>query len=125
MLKIIIDFNKISEETGKRLFAGRENGKQGQILFGLNSIEKDVIFDITIGTGIVVSSSYYFGLLKEHVIIFNNGNEFLEKVYFYELKEDLHNLIKVFNNVNYMNKYDTLECVKMIRKIKSDMENNI
>lgn len=48
-----------------------------------------------------------------------------EKVYFYELKEDLHNLIRVFGNVNYKNKYDSLECVKMIRKIKSDMENNI
>lgn len=48
-----------------------------------------------------------------------------EKVYFYELKEDLHNLIRVFGNVNYRNKYDSLECVKMIRKIKSDMENNI
>lgn len=81
MLKIIIDFNKISGETGKRLFAGRENGKQGQILFGLNSIEKDVIFDIRIGAGIVVSSSYYFGLLKEHAIIFDNSTEFLKAVY--------------------------------------------
>lgn len=82
MPKIIIDFNNISEKTGKKLFAGRENGKQGQTLFGFGSIEKDVMFDIKIGSGIVVSSSYYFGLLKEHAIIFNNGNEFLEKVYF-------------------------------------------
>lgn len=51
-----------------------------------------------------------------------------EKVYFYELKEDLHNLIGVLNNINYMNKYDSsefLESIKLIRKIKSDMENNI
>lgn len=51
-----------------------------------------------------------------------------EKVYFYELKEDLHNLIGVLSNINYMNKYDSsefLESIKLIRKIKSDMENNI
>lgn len=81
MTNMIIDFNKCSTEIGKKLFAGKENGKQGKIYFGLNIIREDVIFDIKMESGIVVSSSYYFGLLKEHVIIFNNGNEFLENVY--------------------------------------------
>lgn len=81
MIEIIIDFNKISEETGKKLFAGKENGKQGQILFGFNKSGKDTIFDIRMESGVAISSSYYLGLFKEKIIILSSENEFLAKVY--------------------------------------------
>lgn len=78
MSKISIDFNKIANEQSKRLFAGRANGQEAYKYFNISSFnpEKDDRLDLSVPDGIVVSSSYFLGMLEKVLPKFSSPKEF-------------------------------------------------
>lgn len=67
MSNAIIDFEKLVGNTTKKLFAGRANGQEAYNFFRLNDFGKsntDRLY-IKIPAGVVVSSSYFLGMLEK------------------------------------------------------------
>lgn len=66
MSNITIDFNKLVVGSNKKLFAGRANGKTAYDFFKVNlfDVESEDTLSLSIPDGVVVSSSYFLGLLE-------------------------------------------------------------
>ncbi|NCF07966.1 hypothetical protein [Kosakonia sp. MH5] len=84
MAKIVIDFNRLLKGTNKKLFAGRENGKQAYEYFKISDFEPDSddFLELSIPKDIVVSSSYYLGMLEKLLPKFSSPKEFYKKTIF-------------------------------------------
>lgn len=82
MANVIIDLNKFAKEQSKTLFAGRANGQRAAEQFRVNEFDKgnDDIISFKIESGIVVSSSYYLGMLESILPEFSSSKEFYEYV---------------------------------------------
>ncbi|WP_204302255.1 hypothetical protein [Serratia marcescens] len=78
MSDIFIDFNKLVSGTPKRLFAGRANGQQAYNYFKLSDFDsksEDRIY-ISIPDDVVVSSSYFLGMLETILPSFKRPSDF-------------------------------------------------
>ncbi|WP_144413930.1 hypothetical protein [Yersinia aleksiciae] len=78
MSNITIDFNKLVLGSAKKLFAGRANGQQAYDYFKLNEFNtgsSDRI-SIFIPNDIVVSSSYFLGMLENILPKFSKPSDF-------------------------------------------------
>ena len=81
MANIYIDFNKLVKDGGKILFAGRDNGRKAYSFFGIDRFtldNNDRIF-LSIPNGVVVSSSYFLGMLENILPLFSSPNEFYSR----------------------------------------------
>jgi hypothetical protein len=81
MSDIIIDFNKLVKDSNKKLFAGRSNGRQAFSFFGIDSFcaSSDDRLRLSIPKGIVVSSSYFLGMLETILPKFSSPSEFYSR----------------------------------------------
>jgi hypothetical protein len=78
MSDIIIDFNKLVKDSNKKLFAGRSNGQQAFSFFGIDRFHapsNDRLY-LSIPTGIVISSSYFLGMLEKILPKFSSPRDF-------------------------------------------------
>ncbi len=82
MSDIIIDFNKLVKDSNKKLFAGRSNGRQAFSFFGINSFRAshDDRLCLSIPKGIVISSSYFLGMLETILPKFSSPSEFYSRM---------------------------------------------
>ncbi|WNP29090.1 hypothetical protein RN616_11140 [Morganella morganii] len=82
MANIIIDLNKFVNAQSKTLFAGRANGQRAAEQFRVSEFDKESGDTITfkIASGIVVSSSYYLGMLESILPKFSSSKEFYAHV---------------------------------------------
>lgn len=78
MSKIDIDFKKIAKNQSKKLFAGRANGQEAYEFFQINRFEADGSdrINLSIPEDIVVSSSYFLGMLEKILPKFRSPKEF-------------------------------------------------
>lgn len=81
MSDIIIDFNRLVKDSNKRLFAGRSNGRQAFSFFGIDgfSVSSNDRLYLSIPKGIVVSSSYFLGMLETILPKFASPSEFYNR----------------------------------------------
>ncbi|MBT1814147.1 hypothetical protein QVH37_14485 [Enterobacter pseudoroggenkampii] len=81
MSDITIDFNRLVKDSNKKLFAGRANGRQAYDYFHMNNFcasGNDRLY-LSIPKGIVVSSSYFLGMLETILPKFTSPSEFYSK----------------------------------------------
>ena len=81
MADITIDFNKLVKDSNKKLFAGRSNGRQAYDYFNIGkfcTISNDRLY-LLIPKGIVVSSSYFLGMLETVLPKFSSPSEFYSR----------------------------------------------
>ncbi|WP_350262730.1 hypothetical protein AAF463_23920 (plasmid) [Pantoea sp. BJ2] len=78
MSKINIDFNRIAKDQSKRLFAGRANGQEAYKYFNISSFshESNDRLNLSIPEGVVVSSSYFLGMLEKVLPKFRSPKDF-------------------------------------------------
>ncbi|CAI1578952.1 Uncharacterised protein [Serratia proteamaculans] len=76
MSEIKIDFEKLVSQNSKRLFAGRANGQQAYVYFNINNFSKGDVLELNVPQEVIVSSSYYLGMLEKILPLFNNTTEF-------------------------------------------------
>lgn len=77
MSSVIIDFNKLVGDSSKKLFAGRANGQEAYNYFHLQNFgtsSSDRIC-IRIPDDVVVSSSYFLGMLERIIPKFNKPSD--------------------------------------------------
>lgn len=82
MSDIIIDFNKLVKGSNKKLFAGRSNGREACVFFGINNfcISNNDRLNLSIPKGIVVSSSYFLGMLETILPKFSSPSELYSRM---------------------------------------------
>lgn len=78
MAQINIDFSTLVNSQHKTLFAGRANGRKASELFGVDAfdISSDDSLNFIIPQDIVVSSSYFLGMLENILPSFTSIPEF-------------------------------------------------
>lgn len=78
MADIIIDFNELVRSQHKTLFAGRANGRKASELFGVDKFDRENkdILKFEIPKDIVVSSSYFLGMLENILPKFTSLTDF-------------------------------------------------
>lgn len=78
MSKINIDFSKLSSKQNKMLFAGRANGQEAFRYFKIDSFRKEDqdSINLSIPDGVVVSSSYFLGMLENILPKFSTPKDF-------------------------------------------------
>ncbi|WP_109397206.1 hypothetical protein [Proteus faecis] len=83
MSDIIIDFNKLVKNSNKKLFAGRSNGREAFNFFGVNNFKSPQYdkFYLSIPKGIVISSSYFLGMLETILPNYSSPSEFYSKIF--------------------------------------------
>ncbi|EEU9992387.1 hypothetical protein ACUOJI_00850 [Escherichia coli] len=81
MAQINIDFNTLVNNQHKTLFAGRANGRKASELFGVDQfdIANDDYLNFIIPQDIVVSSSYFLGMLENILPNFTSIPEFYSR----------------------------------------------
>ncbi|WP_231576080.1 hypothetical protein [Rahnella sp. WP5] len=81
MSNITIDFNKLVVGSNKKLFAGRANGKTAYDYFEVNlfNVESDDTLSLSIPDGVVVSSSYFLGLLEKILPKFSSPKDLYKR----------------------------------------------
>lgn len=81
MPDIIIDFNKLVKDSNKKLFAGRSNGRQAFNFFGVDnfSVSSNDRLCLSIPGDIVISSSYFLGMLETILPKFTSPSEFYSR----------------------------------------------
>ncbi|OZQ45717.1 hypothetical protein CIG61_13565 [Klebsiella variicola] len=81
MALININFNRLVSNQHKTLFAGRANGRKASELFGVDKfdISNDDYLNFIIPQDIVVSSSYFLGMLENILPNFTSIPEFYSR----------------------------------------------
>lgn len=81
MADILIDFNVLVKNQDKTLFAGRANGRRASELFGVDKFDKDSNDNLNfeIPKDIVVSSSYFLGMLENILPKFTSIPDFYSR----------------------------------------------
>ncbi|MGM7742953.1 hypothetical protein ACS780_20625 [Yersinia enterocolitica] len=81
MADIFIDFTKLVRNQHKTLFAGRANGRRASEFFGVDNfdVEKNDILLFKIPQDIVISSSYFLGMLENILPNFRSAAEFYSR----------------------------------------------
>lgn len=78
MSQINIDFKRIATNQSKKLFAGRANGQEAYEFFQINQFDVDGNdrINLSIPKDIVVSSSYFLGMLEKILPKFKSPKDF-------------------------------------------------
>lgn len=81
MADILIDFNTLVKSQHKTLFAGRANGRKASELFGVDRFDyaNNDVLNFEVPADIVVSSSYFLGMLENILPKFTSIPEFYSK----------------------------------------------
>lgn len=81
MTDIIIDFNKLVKDSNKKLFAGRSNGRHAYDYFNIENfcVASNDRLHLSMPKGIVVSSSYFLGMLETILPKFTSPSEFYSR----------------------------------------------
>ncbi|HCD8260595.1 hypothetical protein ABS849_28910 [Klebsiella pneumoniae] len=81
MADILVDFNKLVNTQHKTLFAGRANGRRASELFGVDSfdVNSNDVLTFKIPQNVVVSSSYFLGMLENILPRFSSTSQFYAK----------------------------------------------
>lgn len=81
MSNVTIDFNKLVSGTEKKLFAGRANGQHAYDFFKVKSfdVNNDDKLYLSIPKGVVVSSSYFLGMLETILPKFSTPKDFYKR----------------------------------------------
>lgn len=81
MANIIVNFNELARD-GKRLFAGRANGKMAYEKFNVGNFRPNTedVLSFQIPDDIVVSSSYFLGMLETILPQFKTPSELFKQV---------------------------------------------
>ncbi|MDD9211298.1 hypothetical protein [Aeromonas dhakensis] len=82
MSDITIDFNRLVKSNNKKLFAGRSNGREAFSFFGMDKFcpSQNDKLRMTIPNGIVISSSYFLGMLENILPKYSSPSEFYKKM---------------------------------------------
>lgn len=78
MSEIKVDFEKLVSQNGKRLFAGRANGQQARDFFKVNEFNKGDTIELNVPNQVIVSSSYFLGMLETILPLFKNTKELFD-----------------------------------------------
>jgi hypothetical protein len=70
----------IKENKNKSLFSGRTNGEQAYNFFELSGASKDDMINISVPEEIIISSSYFLGLLEKVMRKFDDLLEYRKHV---------------------------------------------
>lgn len=81
MADILVDFNRLVNTQHKTLFAGRANGRKASEFFGVDlfDVNGNDFLTFIIPENIVVSSSYFLGMLENILPKFSSTSQFYEK----------------------------------------------
>ena len=84
---MVIDFSKVSKSSDLRLLSGRDNGVEARKLFHvtINELTTETIVKITDNKEVVVSNSYFLGLLEDLFRIHTSKEDLLHHIDYKEL----------------------------------------
>lgn len=82
MSDIKVDFEKLVSQNNKKLFAGRANGQHAYSYFHMDKFSKGDTIEIKIPKDVIVSSSYYLGMLEKILPLFKSTSELYESTRF-------------------------------------------
>jgi hypothetical protein len=105
MKNIEIDINKLLKETpSKKLFTGRSNGEKAYQYFHLETVESDDEIKLIVPPEVVVSSSYFLGMLERIMRKYEKIEQFKGKIDSSALKgETLQEFYRAINRGFYKN----------------------
>jgi hypothetical protein len=72
---------------GKKLLSGRENGKSAYTKCKLINLDKDGTLILRNDTGVVISNSYFLGMLTDVFVNYDSKKKMLEHIDFKGLSE--------------------------------------
>lgn len=75
MPKITVDFSRLVSKSNKTLFAGRANGQEAYLFFKINTFNKGDTIELDVPSEVIVSSSYFLGMLEKILPLFKNTSE--------------------------------------------------
>ncbi|RUO44541.1 hypothetical protein CWE23_00395 [Idiomarina aquatica] len=84
-----IEFRRLLEDAPeKRLFSGRSNGEKAHEFFKLDHADKTDFFELEVPEEVVVSSSYFLGMLEDIMRKYDSVDELKQHLDSSSLKGD-------------------------------------
>jgi hypothetical protein len=81
MSSFVVDINDlIKENSNKRLFSGRSNGEDAFKFFKLNVVNENDILELKVPSEVVISSSYFLGMLEKIMWLYDDVNIYKKHV---------------------------------------------
>ena len=70
-----VNFDTLNKDGSRRLLSGRKNGEAAYDYCGLRNFDKDGTLVLRSTGGLVVSNSYFLGMLEKVFMLYNDADE--------------------------------------------------
>ena len=77
--EMLIDFKRLSDDSNLKLLSGRDNGIKAKDFFNVHqeNITSDTVIVVKSGDKLVISNSYFLGLLEDFFRMHNDKRDLL------------------------------------------------